>query len=316
MNSSWNVALSDLEVRRHSAASSSMSPAPPIIRVFQLCFLTYIVISVLYTTHYLFFSRLSELLLPSLRLIPGSTWTSHVSPDTSTQYEETETATASLPVDLSDALWPADLSTSDSPLYFSSSALAQELGMDNAARTPIREATFLSKAFAGAMHPTRIIPFYYRASGTVDERDVTITTLVTANRFKVFRQLVERYQGTSACFSFTRSGYMRQKQALFQSPSTFRSPHKHPCLRCRLHTRQSLPFSVYTRYILPLLFSQHMWTYIWRYPRSQPLLGRVHLGLGIRTTMRAAQETRAKARAVDSSMYGVTSRGYLLALSS
>lgn len=188
-----------------------MSPLPQLIRFLQFCFLTYVVISVLYTTHYLFFSRLTEVLLPSLRLIPGSTWTTHAGPDRSTQYEETETAMASLPVDLSDALWPADLSASDSPLYFSSSALAQELGMDNAARTPIREATFLSKAFAGAMHPTRIIPFYYRASGTVDEGDVTITTLVTANRFKVFRQLVERYQGTYSCLTLTRSGYMREK---------------------------------------------------------------------------------------------------------
>ncbi|KAI0757386.1 glycosyl-transferase for dystroglycan-domain-containing protein [Daedaleopsis nitida] len=59
----------------------------------------------------------------------------------------------------------------------------------------IREETLLSKAFSEAIHPTRIIPFYFKASGTVDPDDVTITTLVTTNRFRVFKQLVERYRG-------------------------------------------------------------------------------------------------------------------------
>ncbi|GBE81042.1 glycosyltransferase family 49 protein [Sparassis crispa] len=89
--------------------------------------------------------------------------------------------------------WPLGLVTS--PMYWSSSELVQRLGMDHAASTPMLEDTFLAKAFAGAMHPTRIIPFYYRATGKIEEEDVTITTLVTSNRFKVFRQLVERYQG-------------------------------------------------------------------------------------------------------------------------
>ncbi len=60
---------------------------------------------------------------------------------------------------------------------------------------PIREETFLSKAFSQAMHPTKIIPFFYRASGPIDEGDVTITTLVTSNRFPVLKKLVERYRG-------------------------------------------------------------------------------------------------------------------------
>ncbi|KAI0651464.1 glycosyl-transferase for dystroglycan-domain-containing protein [Trametes meyenii] len=59
----------------------------------------------------------------------------------------------------------------------------------------VREETLLSKAFSEAMHPTRIIPFYIKATGQVQLDDVTITTLVTSNRFKVFKQLVERYRG-------------------------------------------------------------------------------------------------------------------------
>ncbi|TBU34839.1 glycosyl-transferase for dystroglycan-domain-containing protein [Dichomitus squalens] len=59
----------------------------------------------------------------------------------------------------------------------------------------IHEETLLSKAFSEAMHPTRIIPFYFKSSNDVHSDDVTITTLVTSNRFKVLQQLVERYRG-------------------------------------------------------------------------------------------------------------------------
>jgi glycosyltransferase-like protein LARGE len=63
--------------------------------------------------------------------------------------------------------------------------------------TPISmtEDLFLSKVFAQSMRPSKIIPFFYRASGEFDKEDITLTTLVTSNRFKVFAQLVENYQG-------------------------------------------------------------------------------------------------------------------------
>ncbi|KDQ08516.1 glycosyltransferase family 49 protein [Botryobasidium botryosum FD-172 SS1] len=57
------------------------------------------------------------------------------------------------------------------------------------------EDLFISSAFAESMQPSRIVPFYYRASNTFDKEDITITTLVTSNRFKVFSELVQRYQG-------------------------------------------------------------------------------------------------------------------------
>ncbi|KAJ4493792.1 glycosyl-transferase for dystroglycan-domain-containing protein [Lentinula edodes] len=53
----------------------------------------------------------------------------------------------------------------------------------------------LSKAFSSSMHPSKIVPFFYRASGELDADDITITTLITSNRFPVFARLVERYQG-------------------------------------------------------------------------------------------------------------------------
>ncbi|KAJ7072628.1 glycosyltransferase family 49 protein [Mycena amicta] len=57
------------------------------------------------------------------------------------------------------------------------------------------ETLFLSKAFANSMQPSKIIPFFYRARGAFDQEDITITTLVTSNRFQVFARLVERYSG-------------------------------------------------------------------------------------------------------------------------
>ncbi|KAF9515922.1 hypothetical protein BS47DRAFT_1341516 [Hydnum rufescens UP504] len=66
-------------------------------------------------------------------------------------------------------------------------------GSSNAGSTS--DPTFLSKAFGNSMQPTRIIPFYYRASGVFDKEDITITTPVTGNRFQVLANLVESYQG-------------------------------------------------------------------------------------------------------------------------
>lgn len=60
---------------------------------------------------------------------------------------------------------------------------------------PTSEKLFLSKAFSQSMQPLKVIPYYYRASGTFEQEDITITTLVTFNRFKVFSELVKHYQG-------------------------------------------------------------------------------------------------------------------------
>lgn len=62
------------------------------------------------------------------------------------------------------------------------------------------EDFFLSKAFADSLGPSKIVPYYHRATGpkrdgNFEANDITITTLVTSNRFKVFAKLVEHYQG-------------------------------------------------------------------------------------------------------------------------
>ena len=69
--------------------------------------------------------------------------------------------------------------------------------------TSMSERLFLSKAFSvsqehlthGNDNELEIIPYYYRASVLPEPNDITITTLVTRDRFTVFKQLVERYRG-------------------------------------------------------------------------------------------------------------------------
>ncbi len=68
-------------------------------------------------------------------------------------------------------------------------------------RSPISlsEDHFLSLSFSNSLQPSKVIPYYYRASDhdrpDFNVKDITITTLITPNRFEVFSRLVERYRG-------------------------------------------------------------------------------------------------------------------------
>lgn len=67
----------------------------------------------------------------------------------------------------------------------------------------VDERTMLSKAFATSMRPSNVLPYFYRASGSFEKDDITITTLVTSNRFEVLSRLVEKYKGPlRLCLSF------------------------------------------------------------------------------------------------------------------
>lgn len=57
------------------------------------------------------------------------------------------------------------------------------------------ERVLLSKIFAGAPPFTQVIPYYYQRQEFFDEDDLTITTLVSVDRFPVLSRLVEAYQG-------------------------------------------------------------------------------------------------------------------------
>lgn len=57
------------------------------------------------------------------------------------------------------------------------------------------EALLLSKAFSQSLQPSKIYPYFYRATTSFDQDDITVTTLITRNRLKVFRELVLNYDG-------------------------------------------------------------------------------------------------------------------------
>ena len=69
--------------------------------------------------------------------------------------------------------------------------------------TSMPASLFLSKAFSVSHENLAymnqpnldIVPYYYRSNSEHEKEDITITTLVTRNRFEIFKQLVERYQG-------------------------------------------------------------------------------------------------------------------------
>lgn len=74
-------------------------------------------------------------------------------------------------------------------------------GLVHEDRLEIGSEMFSSKAFSSALKPTKIIPYYYRAMHEHEENDVTITTIVTSNRFQALARLVEQYQGKSVASS-------------------------------------------------------------------------------------------------------------------
>lgn len=177
------------------------SPRTSLAKVLQLAFVAYLLVALFYTTNYVIVSPVSRLvfsLFGSRSSSSGTVSSGRQQPlarvDLIAQARQVASNVRELgsnddTVSAIELSWT--FSTPDNLIYWH----------DSHDQLPIREETFLSKAFSQSMHPTRIIPFYYKATGIVDENDVTITTLVTSNRYKVLKQLVERYKGPSHILS-------------------------------------------------------------------------------------------------------------------
>ena len=56
---------------------------------------------------------------------------------------------------------------------------------------------YLSKAFSNSLQPSKTISFFYRGKEIPQPKDITITTLVTSDRFHILAELAEQYQGGS-----------------------------------------------------------------------------------------------------------------------
>lgn len=57
------------------------------------------------------------------------------------------------------------------------------------------EDLVLSKVFSETMGPSKVIPYYFKATENFDNEEITIATLVTYNRFKVLSRLASHYKG-------------------------------------------------------------------------------------------------------------------------
>ncbi|RCH78885.1 hypothetical protein CU098_003015, partial [Rhizopus stolonifer] len=57
------------------------------------------------------------------------------------------------------------------------------------------EEIVLSKIFAESMGPSKVIPYYFKATEKMGQEEITMATLVTFNRFKVLSRLASHYKG-------------------------------------------------------------------------------------------------------------------------
>jgi hypothetical protein len=163
-----------------------------LFRILQLFLILYISVAVLYTTSLLFvsvYSILAEVLPrptssqfwpPFSFFLPGRTFTK-------------EQIRFALQKNLTESLYPQH--PGGYRIEWPPSAISLEHGLGGSEPVFMDEEVLLSKSFSGSMRPSKILPYFYRASGQFDHEDITIATLITSNRFQVFKKLVQQYKG-------------------------------------------------------------------------------------------------------------------------
>lgn len=196
-----------------------------LVRVCSTCILIYVFLSCLYTTAFLLLCPLikdcSTSALDLSKLYTHILWTRQLFGDAFSCVSGDHTSSTVTPTiqalvaqqaaaykDIADFFSVLDGATTDSVLYWATVSqgepplYGQALHGASLAEPDwslgwftMSESLFLSKAFASSMHPMKIFPYFYKASETFDEDDITITTLVTPNRFEVLRKLAARYEG-------------------------------------------------------------------------------------------------------------------------
>lgn len=211
----------------HPLLASTKESAMTLIRCCSTCFLVYAFLSCFYTTSFLLLCPFvrdcsTSFALDISKFYSGFLWTRRLLGDALTSspssHDDVPIQTTQMIVlqkaasyrDMDSFLSDLEVLSTDSILYWASlsqsetSRGAQMLGGVSSTEQnwapnshAMSELLFLSKAFSGSMHPMRIFPYFYKASETFDDDDVTITTLVTPNRFEVLRKLAARYEGTS-----------------------------------------------------------------------------------------------------------------------
>ena len=159
--------------------------------VLQVLSFLFVAGCVLYTTNLLFIAPLSSLLLDFLEIL-----VSRPSPVSNSGVVlhglETGVAQPVIP--------PLTSNTTQarrqSMFSWTSSEFTLRNGLGHLQPIYVDESKVLSKAMSTSMHPSKVTPFFYRAKGSPAAADITITTLITSNRFDVFARLVEKYRGS------------------------------------------------------------------------------------------------------------------------
>lgn len=164
-----------------------------IIRLLRFLLALYLLAAVLYTSNYFLLSPLHSCLsllldhrVPNLREWSTSSFNSLL-PRRSSAPNFDQLSDPEVLLEQS-SHWQDDI-------YWRSSEFARQNGLGHDKPIRMSQSLFLSKAFANSMRPSKIVPFFYRATGIFDKDDITITTLVTSNRFHVLARLVNNYSG-------------------------------------------------------------------------------------------------------------------------
>jgi hypothetical protein len=164
------------------------------LRTMQVCALvSFVSVSVLFTTNLLFVSPVSALIsgLFDYIVLRPSSWM--FSP-TNGSYKHRLVTNVPKPTYYT----LSHKNSAEEPLFsWTSSDVTLDHGLGLMVPVSVDRNIFLSKAFMNSMRPSNIKPYFYRAKGHFEGDDVTITTLITSNRFEVFPRLVEKYQGQS-----------------------------------------------------------------------------------------------------------------------
>lgn len=195
-----------------------------LVRVFSTCLLVYAFLSCLYTTTFLilcpFVRHCSTTALDISELYTRFFWSRRLFGDTFSSFPTSRTGALTPTIqalvaqqaagykDMEDFLSSLEAGTPDPILYWATISQGESLRQGQTLQGTssaeldwsfdwfaMSESLFLSKSFSGSMYPMKIFPYFYKASETFDEDDITITTLVTPNRFEVLRKLALRYEG-------------------------------------------------------------------------------------------------------------------------
>ncbi|KAF6763054.1 glycosyl-transferase for dystroglycan-domain-containing protein [Ephemerocybe angulata] len=173
----------------------------PLSRAWHLCIVSYIAASVLYTTSflviYLFGAPLKaaiELGLPSGSplWVAKETGERTTNPSNGDAFSDGQRIPSVLE---SPGGYNIDSDMFSVNLWQQTNVSHRNGAFDLERTLSAEQQLVFSKAFATSMNPTKIVPYFYKASGPFEQDDVTITSIITSNRLDVFARLVARYQG-------------------------------------------------------------------------------------------------------------------------